>query len=72
MCEAHVVRVTQPDGAVNEIANTGSAVSMAEANCHNQDCVRMGEVTRDNYELRVMGGFIVCLPHRLSVEVRGE
>ena len=27
-------------------------------------------VTRDNLELRVMGGFIICLPHKISVEVR--
>ena len=70
--ETHTVRVTQPDGAENEIALTGAAVFMADSNCDNQDCVRMGEVTRDNYELRVLGGFIICLPHRLSVEVRGE
>ena len=37
-----------------------------------EDCVEMGEVTRENLELRVMGGFIICLPHKLSVEVRGE
>jgi hypothetical protein len=30
----------------------------------------MGEVTRDNLEVRVMGGFIICLPHKISVEVR--
>ena len=27
-------------------------------------------VTRGNLELRVMGGFIICLPHKVSVEVR--
>ena len=64
--------VVQPDGAENIVRLTGDAVFMEEANCQNQDCVQMGEVTADNLELRVLGGFIVCLPHRLSVEVRGD
>ena len=70
--EAHTVTVTQPDGAQNILRLTGNAVYMAEANCENQDCVHMGEVTRENLETRVMGGFIICLPHKISVEVRGE
>lgn len=70
--QAHTVRVVQPDGSENELVLTGEAAYMASANCDNHDCVDMGEVTRDNLELRVMGGFIICLPHRLSVEVRGE
>ena len=70
--QRHTITVSQPDGAENVIALTGEAVYMQRANCENQDCVDMGEVTPDNLELRVLGGFIVCLPHRLSVEVRGE
>ncbi|MBR7189389.1 MAG: NusG domain II-containing protein [Clostridia bacterium] len=70
--EAHRVQVLQPDGEENEIVLTGDEVYMERANCENQDCVEMGRVTRDNYELRAMGGFIICLPHRVSVEVRGE
>ena len=70
--EAHTVRIAQADGAENEITLTGEAVYMQSANCDNQDCVNMGAVTRENLELRVMGGFIICLPHRVSVEVRGE
>lgn len=69
--QAHTVTVVQPDGSENVVALTGEAVYMQRANCENQDCVDMGEVTPDNLEMRVLGGFIVCLPHRLSVEVRG-
>lgn len=68
--EAHQVRIALPDGGENTVTLTGSAVFMKEANCEGQDCVQMGEVTRENLEMRVMGGFIVCLPHRVSVEVR--
>ena len=69
--EAHTVEVLQPDGAENTVELTGEQVVMKHANCENQDCVQMGAVTRDNLELRVMGGFIICLPHKVSVEVRG-
>ena len=68
--EAHTVRIIQPDGGENTVTMTGVSVYMTEANCDGQDCVQMGEVTRDNLEVRVMGGFIICLPHRISVEVR--
>ena len=70
--EAHTVKIVQPDGGENTVTLTGEAVTMAEANCEGQDCVQMGEVTRENLEVRVMGGFIICLPHRLSVEVRSK
>ena len=68
--EVHTVRIVQPDGGENTVMMTGSSVYMTEANCEGQDCVQMGEVTRENLEVRVMGGFIIGLPHRISVEVR--
>ena len=70
--EAHTVRIAQAEGYENIVEFTGEAVFMRSANCENQDCVHMGEVTRENLEVRVMGGFIICLPHRISVEVRGK
>ena len=68
--EKHTLRVSFPEGGSNTVTITGESVSITEADCPNQDCVGMGEVTRENLETRVLGGFIVCLPHRLSVEVR--
>ena len=68
--EAHTVSIMLPDGGKNTLIMTGSSVFMTEANCDGQDCVQMGEVTRENLEVRVMGGFIICLPHRISIEVR--
>ena len=70
--QAHTVDVLQPDGGENSIVLTGRSVYMDHANCDNQDCVDMGAVTLENLEARVLGGFIVCLPHRISVEVRDE
>ena len=68
--EKHTLKVTFPEGGSNTVTITGESVSITEADCPNQDCVGMGEVTRENLETRVLGGFIVCLPHRLAVEVR--
>ena len=68
--EPHDVTILQDDGSENAVKITGEAVYMDHANCENQDCVNMGQVTLDNLELRVMGGFVICLPHKLSVEVR--
>lgn len=70
--QARVVTLRQPGLGENTVTFTGTAVYMSHADCENQDCVNMGAVTADNLELRVMGGFIVCLPHRLSIEVRGD
>ena len=68
--EAHTVRIQQQDGAENTLILTGESVYMESANCEGQDCVHMEKITRDNLETRVMFGMIICLPHRLSVEVR--
>ena len=68
--EAHTIRVLQANGDENTLVLTGESVRMESANCEGQDCVHMEEITRDNLETRVMFGMIICLPHRLSVEVR--
>ena len=68
--EAHTVRILQENGAENTLLLTEESVRMESANCDGQDCVHMEEITRDNLETRVMFGMIICLPHRLSVEVK--
>ena len=68
--EAHTVQILQANGFENNLLLTGDSVLMESANCEGQDCVHMEKVTRDNLETRVMFGMIICLPHRLSVEVR--
>ena len=63
--EAHTLEVIQQSGR-NTIRITGDAVYMETADCPGHDCVDMGRYTRDNWETRQM---IVCLPHRLSIQV---
>ena len=68
--EPHRIRILQDNGYENNLVLTGESVYMESANCEGHDCVHMEPVTRDNLETRVMSGMIICLPHRLSVEVR--
>ena len=68
--EAHEVSVLQEDGSENTVRMTGAAVYMEKVNCPHEDCVQMGEVTLENLQYRPLGGFLVCLPHKLTVEVR--
>ena len=68
--EPHTVQVLQAGGDENTLRITETSVCMEHANCEGQDCVKMEEITRDNLETRVMFGMIICLPHRLSAEVR--
>lgn len=49
-------------GHENLIVRTGTTVDMTEANCRDQVCVRM-------LPIDAPGETIVCLPHKLLVEV---
>ena len=68
--EEHAVFFRRYDGAENLLRISSDAVWMESANCEGQDCVHMEKITRENLETRVMFGMIICLPHRLSAEVR--
>lgn len=63
------VTVSQTDGSVNVIEVTAEGAVMLSSTCENQLCVHMGQVTRDNWEFRPNGAFIICLPNRVSVEL---
>lgn len=64
------ITVSQPDGQENVVEITENGVRMYSANCPNNDCVRQGEVTRENMDYRPSQGLIICLPNRVSVELR--
>lgn len=51
------------DGAAeNVIVATGAAIAIVEANCPDQVCIRTGTI-------QAAGQTIVCLPHKLLVEI---
>ena len=60
---------TQPDGGYNILHVTPASIHMDSADCTTQDCVNQGKVTDDTLEFRPLGGQIICLPHKLIVEL---
>ena len=42
---------------------------MESSNCDNQDCVGQGEVTLENRDSRILFNMVICLPHRLTLEL---
>ena len=57
-------RIQAPDGGYNVVTVKEGAVCVSQADCPDQICVHQGWVS-------VTGAPIVCLPHRLVVEILG-
>ena len=68
---AVTVRQAQSDGTEweNEITMGAEGVWMSHANCDNQDCVGQGRITLENRETRILTNMIICLPHKVVVEL---
>lgn len=64
-----VITLDQGDGRVNEITITAEGVTMSRSTCENQRCVHQGEVTLDNYQTRVLGSYIICLPNQVTIDL---
>lgn len=56
---------TDGHGHENTIVREGTIVTISEASCPDQLCVRQGDAYR-------VGDTLVCLPHRLLVEVTSD
>lgn len=52
-------------GGENHIVIRGGSVSMTDADCPDKLCVNMGQISKT-------GETIVCLPHRVVVEIAGS
>lgn len=65
------IRLTLPDGseAVNMLHLTAEGFWMEESNCEGHDCIEEGIVTLSNREERVLGSWVICLPHQLVCEL---
>lgn len=63
------VTVDQGDGKVNVIHMTEKGFYMASSTCDNQLCVHQGEVTVDNYQQRILGASVLCLPNNVDLEL---
>jgi len=56
------VFVYEDNGHTNVVTAQKGLVSITEANCDDQICVKTGEISK-------VGEIIVCLPHRFTVEI---
>jgi len=63
------VTVSQPTGEVNVIHITKNGFHMASSTCENQLCVGEGEVTVDNYQRRILGPYVLCLPNQVELQI---
>ena len=48
---------------------TTDSVTMASSTCENQLCVGEGTVTLENKQSRILGGYIICLPNGVTLEL---
>lgn len=62
LSEDRVIEIRNSYGT-NEVTIQGGSVSVTKSDCANQICVDTGAI-------RTEGQMIICLPHRLSVEIR--
>ncbi len=56
--------VVSTDDGENKVVISGGKVSVTDADCPDKLCVKQGEIDRQ-------GETIVCLPHKLVVEIEG-
>ena len=60
---------THSDGSYNTLHVTRNSIRMISADCSTQDCVHQGTASLDALDFRPLGGQIICLPHKLVVEL---
>lgn len=59
------IEVNGYQGGVNKVVINDGKVSMTEADCPDELCVKTGKISR-------VGETIVCLQHRVVVEIKGS
>lgn len=59
------IEVNGYQGGVNKVVINDGKVSMTEADCPDELCVKTDKISR-------VGETIVCLPHRVVVEIKGS
>lgn len=67
--EERDVTVDQGNGVVNVIHLQKDGFYMASSTCDNQLCVGEGTVTLTNWQERILGPCVYCLPHNLMLEL---
>ena len=64
------ITIDQGDGTVNYVEVKDGAVFMADSTCADHICISQGAMDPENYESRPMLNWIICLPNRVTVQLR--
>ena len=67
-----VITVDQGDDKVNHVEVKNGQIFMADSTCSDGLCISQGVMGPDNYEDRPMLNWIICLPNRVTIELRIE
>lgn len=67
-----IITIRQDSGQINQVHITPEEAYMESSTCANQDCVGQGHVTLDNIATRILGGYIICLPNAVTIEMVPE
>ena len=65
------IRQVREDGTeeLNLLHVTPEGFYMESSTCENQDCVEQGLVTLENRSERILGGWVICLPNLVYLEL---
>ena len=63
--DTHETFVYEEDDEINTVVIVNSQVSITEANCRDQICVKTQSISK-------VGEIIVCLPHQFTVEIASK
>ena len=61
--------IDQADGSHNVVEVFQGGFRMKESNCKNHDCIHQGDVTLTNLDTRALANQIICLPHKVVLEL---
>ena len=64
-----IITIQQDDGKINKVHITPEEAYMESSTCDNQDCVGQGHITLENYETRILGTWVICLPNGVTIEM---
>ncbi len=70
--EDQVIEIDQGNGIINHVEVKDGAIDMLDSSCPDQQCVGQGEITRENYEERILRNWIICLPNQVTIELTLE
>jgi hypothetical protein len=63
------IEIRQDDGSYNVVEIFPGGFRMKESNCTNQNCIQQGDVTLSNMGSRALANEVICLPHRVVLEL---